>query len=153
MNELRCGYCGRQYNVDGDTLLLRSDVDSELLICQHCVKICNEAIENAMANYKVNSNSMEVGLKPSDMKTHFDDYIINQERAKRIIAVAVYNHYKRTFYNNNVATDMKLKKSNVLMVGPSGSGKTLFVETMAKKMGVPYAIQDATSLTQSGLIA
>lgn len=152
MNKLRCGYCGQTYEIEGNTLLLRSDVDSDLLICEHCVKICNEAIENAMANYRINNSTVEVGLKPSDMKKHFDDYIINQERAKRIIAVAVYNHYKRTFYNNNVATDMKLKKSNVLMVGPSGSGKTLFVETMAKKMGVPYAIQDATSLTQSGYV-
>lgn len=152
MNKLTCGYCGRSYDIDGDTLLLRSDVDSELLICEHCVKICNEAIDTAMANYKVNIKEIESGLKPSDMKKHFDDYIINQERAKKVIAVAVYNHYKRTFYNNNIATDMKLKKSNVLMVGPSGSGKTLFVETMAKKMGVPYAIADATSLTASGYV-
>lgn len=148
-----CGYCGRSYTAEGDILIFRSEKDPELYICQHCVETCYEALELTLKDVRNENTIMDTSLTPSQMKKHFDDYIINQERAKKILAVAVYNHYKRTFYNNNIATDMKLKKSNVLMVGPSGTGKTLFVETMAKKLGVPFTIADATSLTQAGLTA
>lgn len=162
----RCAYCGEEFEVDDPTILLRSTVDDELLICENCIKICNEAIElvneyfdeddfkafDEMTEEDLQAKFEEI-IKPSIMKNHFDNYIIHQERAKKILSVAVYNHFKRTLYNfQHKDDDIKLKKSNVLMVGPSGCGKTLFVETLAKKLGVPYAIQDATSLTQAGYV-
>ena len=152
----KCGFCGKEYNV-GEKTLFKSEVD-DLLICSECVEACNQALEDTMKNggsEEIPSFDDGSAMPPSEMKKHFDDYIINQESAKRKLAVAIYNHSKRVFHNENVATDktdVKLKKSNVLMVGPSGSGKTLFVETMAKKMGVPFAIQDATSLSQAGYV-
>ena len=164
-----CAYCGTEYSEDDSTILLRSTVDPDLLICEHCISICSEAINlvgnineifgdvdfdedfDEDFNNETAALSLEDIAKPSDLKNHFDNYIIKQDRAKKIISVAVYNHFKRAFYNNEHKNDdMKLKKSNVLMIGPSGCGKTLFVETLAKKLGVPYAIQDSTSLTASG---
>lgn len=161
---VRCRFCGKEYDTKEKTLF-KSDVE-DLLICEDCVEACNQALADAM---KLGDKEEEIlsfddgdvptfndgsEMLPSEMKKHFDDYIIKQDRAKKKIAVAIYNHYKRVFYNevaDKDKLDIKLKKSNVLMVGPSGSGKTLFVETIAKKIGIPYVIQDATSLTQSGL--
>ena len=153
--KMTCSFCGKEYG-EGDITLFRAEANSDLLICTNCIDACNSALEDAMIMNKSTDFIDEVdSIKPSAMKKHFDDYIINQDNAKKKIAVAVYNHYKRCFYNENVAVnkdDIKLKKSNLLMVGPSGSGKTLFVETIAKKIGIPYVIQDSTSLTQSGYV-
>lgn len=150
-----CRFCGKEYDIREKTLF-KSEVE-DLLICSDCIEACNQALEDAMKlenDEEVPAFDDWAYLYPSEMKKHFDDYIINQESAKRKLAVAIYNHSKRVLHNEFIAIDkrnVKLKKSNVLMVGPSGSGKTLFIETMAKKMGVPFAIADSTALTQAGL--
>ena len=149
--ELKCGYCGKESYGDKVTMF-RSSVDEDLYICNACIDACKDILDEMDKDAKKTEMVGNILMKPSEMKKHFDDYIVNQDKAKKKLAVAVYNHYKRTFYNANIADDMKLKKSNVLMVGPSGSGKTLFVETLAKKMNVPYVIQDVTSLTQAGYV-
>lgn len=147
-----CGFCGNKYN-EGEQLLISSIVNQELLICKECVELCNSAIESAIKNEKSKPTELDVTFKPSEMKKYFDDYIINQDKAKKKLAVAVYNHYKRTLHNNNIGEEgQKLKKANVLMVGPSGSGKTLFAEKIAKKLGVPFAFVDATSLSATGYV-
>lgn len=149
---MKCSFCGKVYN-EGEQLLVSSIVDPELLICQECVDLCENAIKSAMSMQKPEFMEMNELFKPSEIKNYFDDYIIQQDRAKKKLAVAVYNHYKRTLYNSNVGEDgQKLKKANVLMVGPSGSGKTLFAEKIAKKLGVPFAFVDATSLSQTGYV-
>ena len=150
---MKCSFCGKVYN-EGEQLLVSSIVDPELLICQECVDLCENAIKSAMSMQKPEFMEMNELFKPSEIKNYFDDYIIQQDRAKKKLAVAVYNHYKRILHNSNVGEDgQKLKKANVLMVGPSGSGKTLFAEKIAKKLGVPFAFVDCTSLSQTGLIA
>lgn len=149
---MKCSFCGQSYK-EGEQLLVSSIVDPAILICQECIDLCESAIDSAMNNEKVESMELDTIFKPSEIKQYFDDYIINQDRAKKKLAVAVYNHYKRTLHNSTVDKDgQKLKKANVLMVGPSGSGKTLFAEKIAKKLGVPFAFVDATSLSQTGLI-
>lgn len=154
---ITCSFCGTKYN-EGEITLFRGETNENILICSDCIDACNTALEDAFDDNVSEENIDDIfgkkGMTPSEMKKHFDDYIINQENAKKKIAVAVYNHYKRCFFNESVGEDhsMKLKKSNLLMVGPSGSGKTLFVETMAKKLDVPYAIADSTSLTASGYV-
>lgn len=150
-----CSFCGKPFN-NMSGAMIQSEISEDILICADCVSICTEALEQANDYKREAEKSLPINsdnIKPSAMLKHFNDYIVNQDTAKKVLSVAVYNHYKRTLYNKNVEKgDMKLKKSNVLLVGPSGSGKTLFVETIAKKLDIPYAIADATSLTQAGLI-
>lgn len=149
---MKCSFCGKDYN-EGEQLLVSSIIDPELLICQECVDLCESAIKSAL-NVQTSESVEANGLsKPTEIKNYFDDYIINQDRAKKKLAVAVYNHYKRTLHNSSVGEEgQKLKKANVLMVGPSGSGKTLFAEKIAKKLGVPFAFVDSTSLSATGYV-
>lgn len=154
-----CSFCGNHYD-QGQMVLFRSEVTEEVLICEECIGLCADALEEVKRRELLENPKQGMlafndfsEIKPSIMKKHFDDYIVNQENAKKILSVAVYNHYKRIQYNSQEIKDsnVELKKSNVLMVGPSGCGKTLFVETIAKKLGIPYSVADCTSLTQSGL--
>ena len=150
---MKCSFCGKSYN-EGEQLLVSSIVDPELLICQECVDLCENAIKSAMSMQKPEFMEMNELFKPSEIKNYFDDYIIQQDRAKKKLAVAVYNHYKRILHNSNVGEDgQKLKKANVLMVGPSCPGKTLFAEKRAKKLRAPFPFVDCPSLSQTGLIA
>lgn len=152
MTIMKCNFCGKE-NIEGTKLMIRSIVDQDLLICEDCVELCDSAIKSATLNQVSKFNEIDNSIKPSEMKKYFDDYIIHQDNAKRKLAVAVYNHYKRTIYNNNIGKDeQRLKKSNILMAGPSGSGKTLFAEKIAKKLGVPFAFVDSTSLSQTGYV-
>lgn len=165
---ISCSFCKKEY-VLGQSLIIKSNDDNNnsICICAKCIDTCFTAAQEYYKNLEddsifedcedmENENISEkfLNFKPSLIKKAFDDYIINQDKAKIKLAVAVYNHYKRTKYNLNeeVESDIKLKKSNILMIGPSGSGKTLFVETIARLLNIPFAIQDATSLTESGYV-
>jgi ATP-dependent Clp protease ATP-binding subunit ClpX len=154
-NKVICSFCGKEY-VIGEQILIRSQMDDDTFICEDCVGACERAIESANSSRpSANFSDEEEMFKPSEIRAFFDDYIINQDKAKKILAVAVFNHYKRSFYNMNVATDkkdMKLKKANILMAGPTGCGKTLFAQTVAKLLGVPMASVDCTTLTEAGYV-
>ena len=117
-------------------------------ICDECIEICREVIKE---EEKKDVLSAPINLlKPSEIKARLDEYIIGQEEAKKVLSVAVYNHYKRVF--NKKAQDVELDKSNILLLGPTGSGKTLLAKTLAKILDVPFAIADATTLTEAGYV-
>ena len=118
-------------------------------ICDECIELCNEIIEEELGDEVAVGNG-ELP-KPRDIKKILDDYVIGQEQAKKILSVAVYNHYKRIGQGNKT-TDVELQKSNIIMLGPTGCGKTLLAQTLAKILNVPFAMADATSLTEAGYV-
>ena len=118
-------------------------------ICDNCVKACNEIIARDQLE---SPDSGERLLSPQEIKDRLDEYVIGQHEAKKILSVAVHNHYKRVFYADALGHDVELEKSNILLVGPSGSGKTLLAKTLAKVLRVPFAIADATTLTEAGYV-
>jgi ATP-dependent Clp protease ATP-binding subunit ClpX len=142
--EVRCSFCGKTSDqVD------RIIAGSNAYICNECVELCGEIIKQEMQDDK---KDMEIDLaKPAEIKEFLDQYVIQQDMAKKILSVAVYNHYKRINSNQNEG-DVELQKSNILLLGPTGSGKTLLAQTLAKKLNVPFAIADATSLTEAGYV-
>ena len=147
--ERYCQFCGR--SEDEVTFLLEG---LEACICADCVKIADGYLDKIAEEKKAiaSSEKIENEYKPIDIHAHLDQYVIGQERAKKLLSVAVYNHYKRL--NNNVSneTDLELEKSNVLIVGPTGTGKTLMAKTIAKLLNVPFTIVDATVLTEAGYV-
>ena len=115
-----------------------------------CVGLCSEIIKEEM-NKEYEEMSDEINLlKPQEIKEFLDDYVIGQDEAKKVLSVAVYNHYKRVLAGDS--TDVELQKSNILMLGPTGSGKTLLAQTLARLLNVPFAIADATTLTEAGYV-
>lgn len=142
--QLRCSFCGKsEYEVKN--LIVQDNAR----ICDACIAICNEII--------VQQNMEEVKgderlLSPVEIKERLDEYVIGQNEAKKILSVAVHNHYKRVFYAAALGNDVELEKSNILLVGPSGSGKTLLAKTLARVLKVPFAIADATTLTEAGYV-
>lgn len=155
-SETICNFCGKSYD-EGEMVFVRSEYD--VLICKDCIDECYGAVNEITDDVEEQKEKLkeifdceDAVLRPSELREYLDNYVINQDRAKKKLSVAIYNHFKRTYYNNEMASDMKLKKSNILMLGPSGCGKTLFIETIAKKLGIPFAIHDATSLTQAGYV-
>ncbi len=119
-------------------------------ICDECVELCSEIIEEELG-YEEEEAFDEINLlKPEEIKAFLDDYVIGQDRAKKVLSVAVYNHYKRILAGKNL--DVELQKSNILMLGPTGCGKTLLAQTLAKILNVPFAIADATALTEAGYV-
>lgn len=151
--KLECKFCGKEKT--NDLKLLRSVVYKDIFICEVCAELAYKISTETEANETIAKEKQEASmLKPSIIREYLDKYIINQEQAKKVLSVAMYNHDKRIKYNklHTNKNDTQIKKSNILMVGPSGSGKTLFVETLAKQIGVPYAICDASSLTEAGYV-
>lgn len=143
---LTCSFCGKSQE-SVKKLVAGPDV----YICDECIELCNEIlVEEADVNF---DNSFASLPKPKEIKEVLDQYVIDQDVAKKILSVAVYNHYKRIASNKNLSkNDVELEKSNILLAGPSGSGKTLLAQTLARLLKVPFAIVDATSLTEAGYV-
>ena len=144
----RCSFCGKSEN-EVDRLIGGQGV----YICNECVRLCADIIGEDYPDMSYNEldpvEALQNVPKPREIKEYLDEYIIGQDEAKKSIAVAVYNHYKRI---SSPATDAELQKSNVLIIGPTGSGKTLFAQTLARMLQVPFAIADATTLTEAGYV-
>jgi ATP-dependent Clp protease ATP-binding subunit ClpX len=141
---LKCSFCGKSQN-DVRKLIAGPTV----YICDECIELCNDIIAEEWEEEK--SREIRSLPKPSEIKTALDLYVIGQERAKKILAVAVHNHYKRIEAGGQ-AGDVELQKSNILLIGPTGSGKTLLAQTLAKMLHVPFTIADATTLTEAGYV-
>ncbi len=143
-SQLKCSFCGKTQEQ-----VKKLIAGPGVYICTDCIELCNEIIEEDFADEL--DTDLESIPKPKDIKAILDDYVIGQEQAKRILAVAVYNHYKRISYSSR-NDDVELQKSNILLLGPTGSGKTLLAQTLAKILNVPFAIADATTLTEAGYV-
>ncbi len=145
----RCSFCTKPASIANKLI---EGID-DTFICDECVKICNEMIEFEIAQERKVSKSTKIKvLKPHEIKEHLDKYVIGQEDAKKTLAVAVYNHYKRINNLSENENDVEIQKSNILLLGPTGSGKTLLAQTLAKILNVPFAIADATTLTEAGYV-
>ena len=143
--ENRCSFCGKSAD-EVDRLIAGPDA----FICNECIELCSSIIQREEL---VEHSHMDIDLAtPSEIKDYLDQYVIQQEMAKKTLSVSVYNHYKRINSNYDSKDDVELQKSNILMLGPTGSGKTLLAQTLAKKLNVPFAIADATSLTEAGYV-
>ena len=144
---VRCSFCGRTQNQVG-----RIIEGNGVFICEDCVRQCKEILGDTAdeVDFKDYFNNKEKLLKPEQIKAKLDEYVVGQDDAKKTLCVAVYNHYKRI--KHNTGTDKDFVKSNVLMVGPTGTGKTFLAQTLAKILNVPFAIADATTLTQAGYV-
>ncbi|NLY21505.1 MAG: AAA domain-containing protein, partial [Tissierellia bacterium] len=139
---LRCSFCGKSQNE-----VERIVTGPNVYICNECIDLGKEIIDNDI--YRAERTDLTIP-KPAEIKAILDEYVIQQEHAKRSLAVAVYNHYKRI--HSSQQNDVELQKSNILMVGPTGSGKTLLAQTLADILKVPFAIADATTLTEAGYV-
>ena len=142
---LKCSFCGKSQKQ-----VKKLIAGPGVYICDECIDLCNEIIDEEL------SQPSELGFdelpKPEEINAFLDDYIIGQEQAKRILSVAVYNHYKRVQVGEKNDDEVELSKSNILLIGPTGCGKTLMAETLARMLNVPFAIADATALTEAGYV-
>ena len=146
---LTCSFCGKPQK---DAKKIIASPNGESFICDECVAICREIIREDEAESQLETIDLPI---PSEIKAKLDEYIIGQDEAKKVLAVSVYNHYKRINYNfskKENGNDVELEKSNILMIGPTGSGKTLLAKTLAKILKVPFASADATTLTEAGYV-
>lgn len=142
---IRCSFCGKTQN-----MVARLIAGRNVMICNECVELCSTILREEMLDRSEQLDHSERLPVPKSIKAYMDGYIIGQEEAKIALSVAVYNHYKRIHYHN--ASEVELQKSNILLIGPTGSGKTLFAQTLAKMLDVPFAIADATTLTEAGYV-
>ncbi|MBQ6321402.1 MAG: ATP-dependent Clp protease ATP-binding subunit ClpX [Lachnospiraceae bacterium] len=149
-DRIRCSFC----NKTEDQVRKLIAGPSGVYICDECIEICAEIIEEELGDNEPIAAEMGINLqRPREIKAFLDEYVIGQDDAKKSLAVAVYNHYKRIIAEGErKGSDIELQKSNVLMLGPTGSGKTFLAQTLAKMLGVPFAIADATSLTEAGYV-
>ncbi|MBS9782706.1 MAG: ATP-dependent Clp protease ATP-binding subunit ClpX [Arcobacter sp.] len=151
MNKIFCDFCGAEDS--NENPIITGDKAS---ICRSCVNAAHDIMSGNQKEDNLveeSQDTSEIKLKtPAQLKAILDDYVIGQERAKKVLSVAVYNHYKRIFRHNEIDDDTELNKSNVLLIGPTGSGKTLLAQTISKYLDVPLAIADATSLTEAGYV-
>ena len=143
---VRCSFCNKPQSQVRKMIAGPNGV----FICDQCVDVCTEIIEDELGYEEENAYDDINLLKPEEIKAFLDDYVIGQDEAKKVLSVAVYNHYKRI--TSKMESDVDLQKSNILMLGPTGSGKTYLAQTLAKLLGVPFAIADATTLTEAGYV-
>jgi ATP-dependent Clp protease ATP-binding subunit ClpX len=142
---LKCSFCGKSQKQ-----VKKLIAGPGVYICDECIDLCNEIIEEELA--EGSELNFEDLLKPREIYDFLNDYIVGQEAAKKILSVAVYNHYKRIQYGAQAGSDVELAKSNILLMGPTGCGKTLLAQTLARMLNVPFAIADATALTEAGYV-
>ena len=147
---LRCSFCHKSQDAVAKLISSPSD-DPRAYICDECVGVCNSILEDDRAEALPGVAPAQLP-KPQEVKAFLDEYVIGQDQTKKKLAVAVYNHYKRIQMNKTRGNDVELAKSNILLVGPTGSGKTLLAQTLAKMLDVPFAIVDATTLTEAGYV-
>lgn len=142
----RCSFCGKSEK-QVNRIITGPD---GVCICDQCIEICADMVEDEIG-YDYDDNELEINLvKPKEIKEFLDEYVVGQDEAKKVLSVAVYNHYKRILAGKSL--DVELQKSNILMLGPTGSGKTYLAQTLAKLLNVPFAIADATTLTEAGYV-
>ena len=144
----RCSFCGKS-----ESMVHKLIEGPGVFICDECISLCNELINDNLPNSEDKKQDISDSIvlpKPKEIKEHLDDYVIGQDDAKKALSVAVYNHYKRIFYSGN--SGVELQKSNILLLGPTGVGKTMLAQTLAKILDVPFAIADATTLTEAGYV-
>ncbi|MCM1273099.1 MAG: ATP-dependent Clp protease ATP-binding subunit ClpX [Clostridium sp.] len=141
--KLRCSFCNKSQEQ-----VRKLIAGPNVYICDECIDICSEIIQDELDNDMVDTDINL--LKPKEIKEFLDDYVVGQESAKKVLSVAVYNHYKRILAEKDF--DVELQKSNIIMIGPTGSGKTYLAQTLAKLLNVPFAIADATTLTEAGYV-
>ncbi len=146
--QLRCSFCGKP----GDQVRRKLIAGPNgVYICDECIDICSEILDEEMETYTHDESEESIKLlKPKEIKGFLDEYVIGQDEAKKVLSVAVYNHYKRVLADKDL--DVEIQKSNILMLGPTGSGKTYLAQTLAKLINVPFAIADATALTEAGYV-
>src|SRR6184192_750327 len=147
---LRCSFCHKSQDAVAKLISSPSDYP-RAYICDECVAVCNSILEDDRTETQTSAAPNHLP-KPQEVKVFLDEYVIGQETTKKKLAVAVYNHYKRIYMNRQRSGDVELTKSNILLVGPTGSGKTLLAHTLAKMLDVPFAIVDATTLTEAGYV-
>ena len=144
--KLFCSFCGKNQSE-----VKKLIAGPSVYICDECVSLCNDIIKEDLAEKKDESSGEKLPV-PEEIKSILDDYVIGQESAKKTLAVAVYNHYKKLKNHNDSSEDVELGKSNILLLGPTGSGKTLLAQTLARLLDVPFTIADATTLTEAGYV-
>ena len=144
-SNISCSFCGRSQRE-----VKKLIAGPTVYICNECIELCNDIIAEEIGQDDVNVRTSRVP-KPREIKVSLDEYVIGQERAKRVLAVAVHNHYRR-IESQGFVGDVELQKANILLLGPTGSGKTLLAQTLARVLDVPFTIADATTLTEAGYV-
>ena len=142
----RCSFCGKD-----QSQVRKLVAGPSVFICDECIDLCNEIIEEELTLEPIPEEMDEVP-KPKEIREILDQYVIGQDEAKKTLSVAVYNHYKRINFQQGKKDDVEIQKSNILMLGPTGSGKTLLAQTLARILKVPFAVADATTLTEAGYV-
>ena len=150
---LKCSFCGKSQKQVQQLI-----AGPQIYICDECVGLCNEIIEERLAEHSATEQNEFALHKPREIADFLDQYVIGQDRAKQSLAVAVYNHYKRVRATKSltsaeaIAEQVEIAKSNILMLGPTGCGKTYLAQSLARQLNVPFAVADATALTEAGYV-
>jgi len=142
---LKCSFCGKSQKQ-----VKKLIAGPGVYICDECIDLCNEIIEEELA--ETSDVSFDEVPRPREIFNFLNEYVVGQERTKKILSVAVYNHYKRVQFGNSLEADVEIAKSNIMLIGPTGCGKTMMAQTLAKMLNVPFAIADATALTEAGYV-